>query len=179
MTIKIQQVNKDIFSSKNFVYRLFVLVYSNQDNNAKSIKSQRYFLSKGLIKNYNFITNGKTFYDQAINSDIKHYEEIRKLVTGQGENYTATCLFDYEYIKNQYKLILIDLSRKKEFNPDPKAFQQIEFVGRLKNIDDINADGAESMFCFNDFGKSKRNQIQIFPRKCNSIINNGKFHKKY
>ena len=58
VTIKIQQVNKDIFVSKNFVYRLFVLVYSNQDNNAKRFKSQRYFLSKGLIKNYNVIING-------------------------------------------------------------------------------------------------------------------------
>ena len=29
------------------------------------------------------MVNGKTFYDKAIDSDIKRYEEIRKLTTGQ------------------------------------------------------------------------------------------------
>ena len=31
----------------------------------------------------------KNFYDQAIDSDIKRYEEIRKLTTGQGKDYTT------------------------------------------------------------------------------------------
>ena len=38
--------------------------------------------------------NGKNFYDQAIDSDIKQYEEIRKLTTGQGEG--CTTLLDYD-----------------------------------------------------------------------------------
>ena len=38
--------------------------------------------------------NGKNFYDQAIGSDTKQYEEIRKLRTGQGEGYTT--LLDYD-----------------------------------------------------------------------------------
>ena len=36
----------------------------------------------------------KNFYDQAIDSDIKRYEETRKLTTGQGEDYTTGCLLD-------------------------------------------------------------------------------------
>ena len=69
------------FLKLNFVEvnRLFVLVYSNQDDNAKGFKSQRYYLPKGIIKSYNIIINGKDFYDQPIDSDIKRYEEIRKL----------------------------------------------------------------------------------------------------
>ena len=55
----------------------------------------------------------KKFYDQAIDSDIKWYKEIRKLTTGQGEDYTIGCLLDYEYIKNHYRLIAVDLSSKK------------------------------------------------------------------
>ena len=47
---------------------------------------------------------GKNFYDQAINSDIKRYKEIRKLATGQGEDYTTGCLIDYDYMKNHYRL---------------------------------------------------------------------------
>ena len=32
---------------------------------------------------------GKNFYDQPIDSDVKQYEEIRKLTTGQSEDYTT------------------------------------------------------------------------------------------
>ena len=48
---------------------------------------------KGIIDNYNVIINGKNFYDQAIDSDIKRYKEIRKLKTGQDECYNTGCLF--------------------------------------------------------------------------------------
>ena len=53
-----------------------------------------------------------------------------KSTTGQGEDYTIGCLLDYEYIKNHYRLIAIDLK-----NSDPKAMQQIEFVKQLKKLD--------------------------------------------
>ena len=66
--------------------------------------------------------------DQLTNSDIKRYEEIRKLPRGQREDYTAGCSLDYEKIKNDYKLIEVDLSSQKELNADPKATQQIQFV---------------------------------------------------
>ena len=66
------------------------------------------------------IINGKNFYDQAIDSDIKRYKEIRKLTIGQGKDYTAGCLLDYDYIKNHYRLIVIDLGRLKELHTDPK-----------------------------------------------------------
>ena len=46
--------------------------------------------------------------------DIKRYEEIRKLTTGQGEDYITGFLLDYDYIKNHYRLIAVDLSRKKK-----------------------------------------------------------------
>ena len=60
------------------VNRLFVLLYSNQDNNSKRHKPKRYYLPKGIIKKYNVIINGKNFYDQASDSDVKLFEEIRK-----------------------------------------------------------------------------------------------------
>ena len=52
----------------------------------------------------------------------------------------------YDYINNHYKLIAVDLSSQKELDTDSKSIEQIEFVGQLKNVDGINADGAESMF---------------------------------
>ena len=40
--------------------------------------NRRYYLPKGKMKNYKIIINGKSFYDQAIDPDIKQFEEIRK-----------------------------------------------------------------------------------------------------
>ena len=83
------------------------------------------------LKKYNIII-GKNFYDQPIGSKIKWYQKIRKLTTGQGEDYTTGCLLDYGYIKNHYKLIAVDLSRQKVLDVDPKAIPQIKFIGQLK-----------------------------------------------
>ena len=60
------------------------------------------------------------------------FEEIRKLTTGLGEYYTSGFLLDYEYIKNHYELIAVDLSSQKELVENPKAIQQIEFVREFK-----------------------------------------------
>ena len=89
------------------------LVQKNQDDKAKRFKAQRYYLRKGIINNFNVIINGKTFYEQPINSDLKLYEELIKLKTGQGKDCTEGCLLDYEYIKNYYRLIVVDLGRQK------------------------------------------------------------------
>ena len=83
------------FLESNFVgiNRFFVLVYSDQDENSKSYKAKMYYLWKVFIKNYNAI-NVKNFYDQPVDFDIMQYEEIRRLITGQGEDYTTGCLFE-------------------------------------------------------------------------------------
>ena len=39
--------------------------------------------------------NGKNFFDQLINRMIKTYENIRKIATGQGDDYATGCLLDY------------------------------------------------------------------------------------
>ena len=91
---------------------MIVLVCSNQDANFKRFKTGRYFLPKGINDNYNVIISGRNFYDQPIDSHIKRYEEIRKLATGQGEDYTTGRLLDYDYIKNHDRLIAVDLGRQ-------------------------------------------------------------------
>ena len=35
---------------------------------------------------------------------------MKKLTTGLGEDYTDGCLLDYDYIKNHYRSIAVDLS---------------------------------------------------------------------
>ena len=111
------------FRESNFVgvTRLFVLVYWNEDADSKRFKDKRYYLPKGIIKNYNVIINGKKFYDQPIDSDIKRYEEIRKPTTGQSEDYTTGYLLDYDYVKNHYKLIAVNLNRQNKLDAAPNA----------------------------------------------------------
>ena len=75
--------------------------------------ARKHHLPKGIIKNSIVILNGKDFYDQAVDSDIKQYEEIRKLTKKQGEGHTTGYLLDYDYVKNYYRLIAIDLSQKR------------------------------------------------------------------
>ena len=141
------------------VSRLIVLVYPNQNDESNRFFAQKYYLSKGIIKNYNVIINWKIVYDQAIDSDIKRYEEIRKLETGQGEDYATGCLLVYEYIKNHYRLIAVDLSRQKDLDTDPKAIRQTEFVGQLKKLNSAN-NNAESMFVLTISEKIKETRLK-------------------
>ena len=76
---------------------MFVLVYTNQDANAKTFNARKDYLPKAIIKSYDIIINEKLFYDEPVDSDIKRYEEIRKLTTGPGEDYTIACFLDYDY----------------------------------------------------------------------------------
>ena len=46
--------------------------------------------------------DGRKFYDEPINVQIKKYDEIRKITTGKGDDYTTGCLLDYQYFKDHY-----------------------------------------------------------------------------
>ena len=116
------------------VSKLFVLAY--QRGNDKYVNEEafnKYFLPKIKIKKYNVEIDGRNFYDQAINDSIKQYDEVRKISTGQGDDYTTGCLLDFAYFEKNYRLIAIDLSKQKALDPDPKEIQQIIFTGQAPN----------------------------------------------
>ena len=75
--------------------------------------------------------DGRNFFDQPINSMNKTYENIRKTDTGKGDDYTTGCLLDYSYLKENYKMIAIDLSRQYELDADPRTILQINFRANL------------------------------------------------
>ena len=58
-------------------------------------------------------------------------ENIRKIATGQGDDYTTGCLLDYSYFKDHYEMIAIDLSKQEALDADPRTFQQINFTANL------------------------------------------------
>ena len=100
------------------VNRLFVLAFENENGRTSH---STYYLSKVEIKDYNVMIDGRNFFDQPINSMNKTYENIRKIATGRGDDYTNGCFLDYPYFKENYKMIAIDLSRQNELNADRRA----------------------------------------------------------
>ena len=125
------------------VKRLFVLantiaapVGTNPADNTAGIKNNwKYFLSRGEIKNYDVLIDGRNSYDQPINDIVKQYNEIGKVSTGYGDDYTTGCLLDYAYFKDNYILIAVDLSKQKALDADPRAIQQIVFQGVVERTD--------------------------------------------
>ena len=76
--------------------------------------------------------DGKNVFDQPINSMNKTYENIRRITTCKGDDYTTGCLLDNSYFKENCKLIAIDLSKQHELETDPRATQQINFTANLE-----------------------------------------------
>ena len=81
------------------------------------------------MKDYIVLIDGRNFFDEPIKNDKRAYDNIRKIATGQGDNYTTGCLLDYIYFKENNKLIVIHLSKQQKLDADPKAIQQINFTG--------------------------------------------------
>ena len=86
------------------INRLFVLAFENDEQRTSN---RRYYIPNVKIKDYNVMIGGKNFFDQPIKDNKATYENIRKITTGQGDDYTAGCLLDYIYFKNHYKIIAV------------------------------------------------------------------------
>ena len=107
------------------INRLFVLAFEN-DNDRTS--DEEYCLPTVEIKDYNNVINGENFFDQPIKNNKVTYDNIRKILIGQGDDYTTGCLLDYLYFANTYKMIAVDLSKQQALDADPRAIQQINFT---------------------------------------------------
>ena len=75
--------------------------------------------------------DGKNFFDQPVKSDLRTYDNIRKITTCQGDDYAAGFVLDYSYFKDYYKMIAIYLRKQQTLNAYSKAMQQINFIGYL------------------------------------------------
>ena len=75
-----------------------------------SAKNYQNFSAKDLNTVY--------WHENKTKNEHKNYivHPIQKLTTGQCKDYTTGCLLDYEYIKNHYRLIAVELSRQKELD---------------------------------------------------------------
>ena len=58
---------------------------------------------------------------------VKHMKIMKKITTGQGDDYTTGCYYKtgyYPYFKKTYKMIEIDLSKQQALDGDPRVIQK-------------------------------------------------------
>ena len=74
-----------------------------------------------ISKDYNVMINGEKLFDQPVKDNKVIYENIIKIATGQGDDYTAGCLLDYSYFKDRYRMAAVDLSKPQALDADPRS----------------------------------------------------------
>ena len=103
------------------VNRLFVLAYQIAiDRQSFS----QFYLPRVMIKDYNVIIDTLALFDLPIKTE-------KIIDISRNNEYTTGDLLDYDYFKNYYKLIAIDLSKQQVLQENEDLIQQINFIGRL------------------------------------------------
>ena len=131
--IAVKYINLD--PSFQGVNRLFLMAYNREVGKVTRDGEQKYYLPRIDLNKHNVIIDGRNFYDNPIESE--KYRELKKVMTGKGEDYTTGSLLDYDYFKKNYKLVAADLSKQKELDADPRAIQQIVFKYMLETSSTI------------------------------------------
>ena len=109
------------------VNRLFVMAYNSTNGQPTKHGQRKYYLLRIDLNKYNVFIDGRSFHDNPIKCDIEKYRELKKVMIGKGEDYTAGSWLDFNYFNKHYKLVPVDLSKQKELDADPRGIQQIEF----------------------------------------------------
>ena len=100
---------------------LFVLAYQIAiDRQSFS----QFYLPRVMIKDYNGIIDKLALFDLPIKTE-------KIIDISRNNEYTTGNLLDYDYFKNYYKLIAIDLSKQQVLQENEDLIQQINFIGRL------------------------------------------------
>ena len=51
--------------------------------------------------------DGRNFFSQPVKKDLRTYDNIQKIATGQGNDNITGCLLDYTYFNEHYNMIAI------------------------------------------------------------------------
>ena len=115
------------------VNRLFVLAYQTADD---SQSFSQFYLPRVMVKDFNVILILKlAFFDLPITTEEEAYEKIIDI--SRNNEYTTGNLLDYDYFKEYYKLIAIDLSKQQVLQENEDLIQQINFTGRLEEAANV------------------------------------------
>ena len=128
MSSQTKNNNLNCFIDPTFtnINRLFVSTFENEDGRTSFSKN---YVPQVRIKVFNVLIDGKKFLEIPVKNKEEACEAIIEM--SKNNNYTAGNLLDFEYFKDHYKLIAIDVSKPIELeNHDLK--EQINFIGRLE-----------------------------------------------
>ena len=145
------------------VNRLFVLAYEvevDDDNNVIDNRQSfsNFYLPNIMVKDYNVIIDKLAFFDLPVKTEEEAYEKIIDI--SRNNEYATGNLLHYDYFKNNYKLIAIDLSKQQVLQENKDLIQQINFIGGLEKKADVFI-----------IIEKKENTILEFC-SCNILINN-------
>ena len=151
------------------VNRRFLLAF---ENDTQRTSAKGCYLQNVELKVCNIIIDGKIFSDQPTKGNKVTYENIRKIATSQGDDYTTGCLLDYPYFKDSYKMIGVDLSKQQALHVDPRRIQQINFTASLDRAGNtriffILEEAKESIL---DFSQGTVKVLQLCYRIISSLI---------
>ena len=90
----------------------------------------KYYVPKVEIKEFTVLMDGKLFFEIPAKNKEEAYEVIIEM--SKNNDYITGNLLDYEYFKDHYQFIAIDLSKQIELeNPDLK--QKTNFIESLED----------------------------------------------
>ena len=137
ITIQPQNKNLNYLINPTFanVDRLFVLSFTRDNAGDKRDSFSHYYVPNVEIKDFNVLIDGKSFFDLSVKNEEEAYEKIIKM--SNSIDYTTGNLLNFAYLKENYRLIAIDLSKQTKL----KDLQQINFIGKLDE-----ANGATMFF---------------------------------
>ena len=96
-----------------------------------SANSSSFKYKSNFFRGLNSEATVAIFMINQFRTELKKYDELIKVTTRKGEDYTTGCLLDYKYYKDYYSIITCNLSKQKELDSDPRAIKQIEKVFML------------------------------------------------
>ena len=82
--------------------------------------------------------DGQKIFNQPVKTNLRTHENIQKNATGQEDDYPTDCLLDCNYFNNYYKMMVVDLSKQQSLDVDPKAIQQVSFIGNITREENAN-----------------------------------------
>ena len=130
ITIQPQNNNLNYLIDPTFttkVSRLFVLLFARNVEWDHRDSFSCYYVPNVEVRDFSVLIDGKSFFDLPVKNEEEAYKKIIELTKN---NDYATCnLLDFAYFKENYWLIVIDLSKQTKL----RVPQQISFIGKLEN----------------------------------------------
>ena len=102
---------------------------SSFENEADRTRHAIYYLPTVRNKRLQRYDQCQELFGQPVKSDTRTKRTIRKIITGNGVDYTTEGLLDY--LKENYEVIAIDQNKQQTLNIDPKSIKKIIFTGNL------------------------------------------------